>query len=188
MHPTRRTIIRTAALAGSLPLIGITQARAAGEAAEIDRDSAAALAHLYSVDSRATALGPKAAGIVIFPKIVKGGFIFGAEGGKGELRIGGRPERYYTIGAASFGLQAGVEWFSYVLFFMNRNALHYLDQSDGWSLGSDPNVAIITVGAGATVDSTTLSKAVIAFPFGQNGLMADISLQGTKISNYTPSA
>jgi lipid-binding SYLF domain-containing protein len=188
MYPSRRSFIRTAALAGALPLIGITQARAAGEAAEIDRDSAAALQRLYSVDRRASSLGPKAAGIVIFPKIVKGGFIFGAEGGKGELRIGGAPARYYTIGAASFGLQAGVEWFSYVLFFMNRDALHYLDKSDGWSLGSDPNVAIIDVGAGATVDSTTLAKQVIAFPFGQNGLMGDISLQGTKITAYHPDA
>jgi lipid-binding SYLF domain-containing protein len=101
--------------------------------------------------------------------------------------VGSRPRAYYTIAAASFGLQAGVAWFSYVLFFMNSNALTYLDQSDGWSLGTDPNVAIIDTGAGATLNSTTLAKQVIAFPFGQNGLMADLSLQGTKITTYRPS-
>ena len=102
--------------------------------------------------------------------------------------MGGRTRRYYTIAAASFGLQAGVEWFSYVLFFMDRDALRYLDKSDGWAVGSDPNVAIIDSGVGATINSTTLAKQVVAFPFGQNGLMADISLQGSKITPYNPSA
>jgi lipid-binding SYLF domain-containing protein len=114
--------------------------------------------------------------------------VFGAQGGKGALRIGGHTQRYYTIVAASFGLQAGVEWFSYALFFMDRNALHYLDQSDGWAVGTDPNVAVIDRGAGATIDSTTLAKQVIAFPFGQNGLMAGISLEGSKITTYNPNA
>jgi lipid-binding SYLF domain-containing protein len=79
-----------------------------------------------------------------------------------------------------------VEWFSYVLFFMDQSALRYLDQSSGWAIGTDPNVAILDRGAGATVSSTTLAKQVIAFPFGQNGLMADLSLQGSKITSYHP--
>ena len=187
MHMTRRNITQAAA-ATSIALLGIQRAFAASDAAEIDRDATAALDRLYRVDSRAAALRPKAAGILIFPRIVKGGFIFGAQGGKGALRVGGRTRGYYTIAAASFGLQAGVEWFSYVLFFMNGEALRYLDKSEGWAIGSDPNVAIIDRGVGATVNSTTLAKQVIAFPFGQNGLMADISLQGSKITRYNPNA
>jgi lipid-binding SYLF domain-containing protein len=62
-------------------------------------------------------------------------------------------------------LQAGVEWFSYALFFMDAQALKFLDKSDGWAIGSDPNVAVIDVGAGASVDSTTLSHKVVAIPF-----------------------
>ena len=103
------------------------------------------------------------------------------------LRVGGHNKGYYTIAAASFGLQAGVQWFSYALFFMNANALRYLDQSDGWAVGTDPNVVVLDRGAD-TIDSTTLAKDVIAIPFGQKGLMADLSLQGSKITTYRPSA
>jgi len=184
---TRRNIIHiAAAAAASLVLLGSPHASAASDAAEIDQDATAALTRLYHIDRRAAALRPKAAGVLIFPKIVKAGFIFGAQGGKGALRIGGRTHRYYTIAAASFGLQAGVEWFSYALFFMDRKALRYLDQSDGWAVGTDPNVAVIDQGVGASISSTTLAKQVIAFPFGLNGLMADISLQGSKITTYNP--
>jgi lipid-binding SYLF domain-containing protein len=189
VYTTRRNIVPlAAAAAASIALLGSTRASAASDAAEIDRGATAALRRLDRADHRAAALGPKAAGILIFPKIIKAGFIFGAQGGKGALRISGRTQRYYTIAAASFGLQAGVEWFSYALFFMNGSALRYLDQSDGWAVGSDPNVAIIDRGVGATIDSTTLAKQVIAFPFGLNGLMAGISLQGSKITTYNPNA
>jgi lipid-binding SYLF domain-containing protein len=186
MHPYRRTILRSLVLAGALPAVEIGAALAATEASEIARDSATALARLYSIDRRASALGARAAGILIFPKIVKAGFIFGAQGGKGALEIGRQWRGYYTIAAASFGLQAGVEWFSYVLFFMDRNSLRYLDRSDGWALGTDPNVAVIDRGVGASITSTTLAKQVLAFPFGQNGLMADLSLEGSKITIYRP--
>jgi lipid-binding SYLF domain-containing protein len=189
MIMTRRNLLYPGlAVTASVLLLPSSRAAAASDAAEIDQDATEALRRLYRVDRRARALGPKAAGILIFPKIVKAGFIFGAQGGKGALRIAGRTRRYYTIAAASFGLQAGVEWFSYVLFFMDGSALHYLDQSDGWAIGSDPNVAVIDRGVGATIDSTTLAKQVIAFPFGQNGLMAGISLQGSKITTYNPNA
>lgn len=186
MHPHRRTILRSLVVAGAVPAAGIRAALAATEASQIARDSAAALARIYRIDRRASALGARAVGILIFPKIVKAGFIFGAQGGKGALAIGRRWRGYYTIAAASFGLQAGVEWFSYVLFFMNGSALRYLDQSDGWALGTDPNVVVIDHGVGASLSTTTLAKQVIAFPFGQNGLMADLSLAGSKITIYRP--
>jgi lipid-binding SYLF domain-containing protein len=176
------------AAAASVAFFGASRARAASDAGAIERDSAEALSRLYRLDPRASSLGHKSVATLIFPKIVKAGFIFGAEGGKGELIANGMPRRFYTIGAASFGLQAGVAWFSYVAFFMNHDSLRYLNQSDGWSIGSDPNVAVIDRGAGAEVTSTTLAKSVIAFPFGQNGLMADLSLQGAKISSYNPDA
>jgi lipid-binding SYLF domain-containing protein len=188
MHLTRRTLVQSTLLAAPVAAIGARGAAAASDAAEIDRDATAALHRLYAIDHRAAALGPKAAGILIFPKIVKAGFIFGGQGGKGALRVGGKTRGYYTIAAASWGLQAGVQWFSYALFFMNQNALHYLDQSDGWAIGTDPNVVVVNRGVGTTLNSTTLAKDVIAFPFGQKGLMADISVQGSKITTYNPSA
>jgi lipid-binding SYLF domain-containing protein len=188
MKSTRRYAMRASAAATCLVLFGAEEAMAASDAAQIERDASAALRRLYAEDRRAAALGQKAVGILVFPKIVKGGFIFGAEGGKGVLTVRGRVRGYYTIGAASFGLQAGVQWFGYALFFMNEQALTYLDKSDGWAVGSDPNVVVIDKGAGASVTSTTLSRQVIAMPFNQNGLMAGLALQGSKISTYNPNA
>ena len=186
MRLTRRRTIWAAAAVVPLVLLRSRGASAESDAAEIDRDASTALHQLYSADHRAEELGQKAVGILVFPKIVKAGFIFGGQGGKGVLTVKGQPPRYYTIAAASFGLQAGAQWFSYALFFMNQQALKYLDKSDGWSVGADPNVAVLDRGAGAQVDSSTLSHEVIALPFGQKGLMAGLSLQGSKITSYKP--
>ena len=188
MDLTRRRLVQSAVIASSATLIIGRTARAASEAADIDRDSTAALSRLYKIDPNAGSLRTKAAGILIFPRIVKAGFIFGGQGGKGELRVDNHVRGYYTIVAASFGLQAGVQWFSYALFFMDQAALSYLNRSDGWAVGTDPNVVVVDRGLGETFNSTTLTKKVIAFPFGQNGLMADLSLQGSKITTYNPSA
>jgi lipid-binding SYLF domain-containing protein len=102
------------------------------------------------------------------------------------LRVHGHSQGYYTIAAASFGLQAGVQWFSYALFFMDPQALQFLDKSDGWAIGSDPSVVVIDKGAAASIGSTTLSQKVVAVPFGQKGLMAGLSLEGSKITTYNP--
>ena len=187
MKLTRRQAAKAAALAMPSALLSF-KAFSASDAGEISRDAAAALRRLDATDHRAVTLGQKAAGILVFPKIVKAGFIFGAQGGKGVLTEHGHTSGYYSIAAASFGLQAGVQWFSYALFFMDSQALKYLDQSDGWAVGSDPSVAVIDKGAGASIDSTTLSHKVIAIPFGQNGLMAGLALQGSKVTTYNPNS
>jgi lipid-binding SYLF domain-containing protein len=187
MRYTRRNVIRNAALSAPAILFGARRALAASDAAEISQDAAAALRRLEATDHRAVTLGQKAAGILVFPKIVKAGFIFGGQGGKGVLTEHGRTKGYYSIAAASFGLQAGVQWFSYALFFMDPQALQFLDKSDGWAVGSDPSVVVIDKGAGTAFDSTTLSHKVVAIPFGQNGLMAGLALQGSKITTYNPS-
>jgi lipid-binding SYLF domain-containing protein len=185
---TRRGVVRAAAASAPALWFGAREAMADSDASQISRDAAVALRRLDATDHRAVTLGQKAAGILVFPKIVKAGFIFGGQGGKGVLTEHGHTRSYYSIAAASFGLQAGVEWFSYALFFMDPQALQFLDKSDGWAVGTDPNVAVIDKGAGATFDSTTLSHKVIAIPFGQNGLMAGLALQGSKITTYNPNA
>ena len=83
-------------------------------------------------------------------------------------------------------LQIGGQDFSYALFFMTDGSLDYLKKSDGWSAGTGPSIAVINKGAGAEANTTTLSHDVYAFPFGQKGLMADLTLQGTKITRIHP--
>jgi lipid-binding SYLF domain-containing protein len=160
----------------------------AASAQEIDRKATAALQKLYAATPEAKTLAAKAKGILIFPSIVKGGFIIGGQFGDGALRVNGTTVSYYRSVAGSYGLQAGVQSFGYALMFMDDASLAYLDQSDGWEIGSGPSVVVVDKGAGKTLSSTTLRSGVYAFIFGQKGLMAGIGLQGSKITKITPDA
>ena len=154
----------------------------AASAAQLNADGQAALNRLYSQSDRARRYARDARAILVFPKIVKAGFMIGAQGGEGVLFVGGQPAGYYKIGAASFGFQAGGQSFSYALFLMNDKALTYLRKSDGWAIGSGPSVVVVDKGAAMSTTSTTLAKDVYAFPFGQKGLMAGLGLEGSKIT------
>jgi lipid-binding SYLF domain-containing protein len=145
-----------------------------------------ALQSVYASQVKARDLGKRAKAILIFPKIIKAGLIIGGQSGDGALRAGGRTIGYYNISAASFGLQAGAQTFGYAMFFMNDSALKYLQDSDGWSIGSGPSVVVVDKGAAASFSSTTLSQDVYAFPFSQHGLMAGIGLEGSKITHIRP--
>src|SRR5262245_12605600 len=118
----------------------------AAPAAELNREAAAALQDLYAKTPRAKELGAKAKGILVFPNIIKAGFIVGGQYGEGALRKGSRTVAYYNTVSASYGLQAGAQSFGYALFFMTDSALKYLDKSGGWEIGSGPSVVIVDEG------------------------------------------
>jgi lipid-binding SYLF domain-containing protein len=176
----RRFLVASIVLATSLGLPS-TSAFAA-TAAQLNAQGKAALDRLYAESDRARTYGRDAKAILVFPKIVKAGFMVGAQGGEGVLFVRGHPASYYKIGAASFGLQAGGQSFSYALFLMNDSAMNYLKKSDGWAIGSGPSVVVVDKGAAMSTTSTTLAKDVYAFPFGQKGLMAGLGLEGSKIT------
>jgi lipid-binding SYLF domain-containing protein len=154
----------------------------AASAREIDAAVDEALRELYAVNSDAKALSGSAKAILVFPNVVKAGFIGGVQFGEGALRSRGRTVGYYNTSAGSYGLQAGVQKFSYALFFMTDSALDYLKNSKGWEIGSGPSVVIVDTGAAKALSTTTLHKDVYAFFFDQTGLFAGIGLQGTKIT------
>jgi lipid-binding SYLF domain-containing protein len=158
----------------------------AASASEIDSDATAALSNLYANTPGAKDLGAKAKGILIFPSIIKGGLIVGGQYGDGALREGEKTVGYYRSVAASYGLQAGVQSFAYVLMFMDDASLSYLGKSGGWEIGTGPSVVVVDKGMGKSMTSTTLKSGVYAFIFGQKGLMAGIGLQGSKITKITP--
>jgi len=155
---------------------------AAASAAEIDRDAQKALRDLYAKSPSAKTMSEKAIGILVFPGIVKGGFIVGGQYGEGALIRDGNTVAYYSTIAASYGLQAGLQKFGYALFFMTDSALKWLDKSDGWEIGVGPSIVVVDVGAAASMTSTTLQSDIYAFFFDQKGLMAGLGLQGTKIT------
>ncbi|HSF03525.1 MAG TPA: hypothetical protein VLA62_10965, partial [Solirubrobacterales bacterium] len=118
----------------------------AASAAEIDRNVDAVLIKLYAAVPKARELEARAKGILVFPRIYKAGFMFGAQYGEGALRRQGRTTGYYSTVAASYGLQVGVQAFGYALFFMTDSALEYLDRSGGFELGTGPSIAILDAG------------------------------------------
>ncbi len=127
-------------------------------------------------------MGEKAVGILVFPGIVKGGFIVGGQYGEGALIKDGKTVAFYNTVAASYGLQAGLQKFGYALFFMTDSALKWLDKSDGWEIGVGPSIVVVDAGAATSLTSTTAQSDIYAFFFDQKGLMAGLGLQGTKIT------
>ena len=180
MQRTRRSMLAATGLVGVMAATGVAQAESS--ALQINRNADRALHALFALHPKTRELAARAAGILVFPRIVKAGFIIGGQGGDGALRVGGKTVGYYDIAAASFGLQAGAQTFSYVLFFMTPSSLKYLQDSSGWSIGSGPSVVIVDKGTAASFTSTTLTQDVYAFPFGERGLMAGIGLEGSKIT------
>jgi lipid-binding SYLF domain-containing protein len=150
--------------------------------ASLDADATAALQDLYMKNSAAKALSRKARAILIFPDILKAGFMFGGELGNGVLRQNGRTTGYYNTVAASYGLQVGLQRFGYALFFMNDGALARLNDVGGFQIGVGPSVVVVDEGMARTLTTTTLQHDVYAFVFDQTGLMAGAGLQGAKIT------
>lgn len=158
----------------------------AASASEINRDVTAALQTLYQTTPEAKTLASQAKGILVFPDVVKAGLIVGGQYGDGALRKGGKTVGYYRSVAGSFGLQAGVQSFAYALFFMDDASLRYLEESEGWEIGTGPSVVILDKGFARSMSSTTLRKGIYAFIFDQKGLMAGLGIQGSKITPITP--
>jgi len=154
----------------------------AASAAEIDAEVDTALRHLFATTAESKAVAAKAKAVLVFPDVLKAGFIGGGQFGEGALRRGGRTVAYYNTAAASYGLQAGIQKFGYALFFMSDSALDYLQKSQGWEIGSGPSVVIVDSGRAAALTTTTLKDDVYAFFFDQKGLFAGLGLQGTKIT------
>jgi lipid-binding SYLF domain-containing protein len=185
--PDRRLVLTGGGLALAAASLWPVAAFAASKS-ELYRDAYAALQRLYATNDKARQLGRKSRGILVFPTITKAGFMVGGQGGKGVLFVNGQTAGYYSLFAGSFGLQAGAQKFSYALFFVTQSALDYLQKSKGWAIGSGPSVVVIDQGKAKTMNTTTLSQDVYAFPFGQKGLMAGLGLEGSKITPINPDA
>jgi len=165
----------------AMPFMGL-QPAAAATAEEIDQGAAAALKRLYDKEPKAKELGAKAKGILVFPKVYKAGFIGGAHFGEGALLVNGKTVAYYNTIEGSYGLQIGVQEFSYVLFFMKDSALDEMRNSEGFELGVGPSIVVVDAGAAKTMTTTTLQADIYAFIFSQKGLMAGLGVKGSKLT------
>jgi lipid-binding SYLF domain-containing protein len=183
---TRRQWCRSALLLVAAATIGPPEEAYAASAAEIDAKADNALKTLLDTNEGARALAGQAKGVLIFPSIIKGGFVIGGAYGEGALRVGGKTAGYYRSVAASYGLQIGAQSFSYVLFLMTDGALDYLNKSEGWELGVGPSLVVADEGFGKKASTTTLQAEIYAFIFAQEGLMAGLGIEGSKITRIEP--
>jgi lipid-binding SYLF domain-containing protein len=141
-----------------------------------------ALGKLYAENAAAEQLSQTAVAKLIFPKITKAGLGVGGEVGKGVLRVGEMKDGYYRTVSLSIGMQAGFQTYGYVLMFMTRDALDDFKSSQGFELGVDGSVAVIDAGATVDIDTTNLQAATIGFVFDESGLMANATIEGSKIT------
>ena len=148
---------------------------------DLTRDSRHALQQLVAQNPAAAKANSKALAVLVFPNVVKAGFVLGAQGGKGVLFVHGQPSGRYRTVAASYGLQAGVQKYGYALFFMNPRAVDWINTTRGWEIGSGPSVVVVDKGMARSFTTSTMHSGIYAFTFDQQGLMAGLGLQGSKI-------
>jgi len=170
-------LLLTAALA-----LLIAGPAAAASKEKIDRRVDKAIARFVEKVDGGQSMLDRAAGALVFPSVKKAGIGIGGEYGEGSLLIDGAPVAYYSTAAASIGLQLGAQARTQILLFMDEGELERFRRSDGWEVGVDGSVAVITLGAGGAIDSRNLNQPVIAFILNNKGLMYNLSLEGAKIS------
>jgi lipid-binding SYLF domain-containing protein len=183
MNFTRRSLAAGALALASVfgPLAALPAHAASAE--QLTAKGHSALRSLLATEPRARMFARHATAVLVFPNILKAGFVFGGETGNGVLFEHGKAVGFYNLSGGSWGLQVGGQDFSYALFFMNPKALEYLDKSDGFQVGTGPSIVVINKSAATEGDTTTVSQDVYAFPFNGKGLMAGLDIEGSKITH-----
>ena len=165
-----------------LPLLAVLIAPTAQSASKVELDArvSATLERLQEHERASVELIQKASGILVFPRVLKAGFGLGGSTGEGSLLVNYQPVQYYRTTSLSVGLQIGGQASSEVVLFMTDDALERFRESDGWEAGVDGSIALITVGVGGDIDTHNLQSPIIGFIFGNQGLMYELSFEGSK--------
>lgn len=182
MNTIRKNLVAFALVTASIVSMGVIGQAAAATAEDLGTDSRQALQNLYDVQPVAETLSGNAKAILVFPNMVKAGLVFGGAYGEGVMIKGSAVADYYNSVTGSWGLQAGAQSYSYAVFLMTDKAVDYVEESKGWELGVGPTVVVVDDGVAKNLSTSSLKDDAYAFIFGQQGLMAGVSIEGTKIS------
>ncbi|MBI3937010.1 MAG: hypothetical protein HY323_08530 [Betaproteobacteria bacterium] len=163
---------------------GVGGAPHAGAASkeEIDARVEEAIAEFHQHTAAGKRLAQKAAGMLVFPNVIKAGIGIGGEYGEGALLVKGRAVDYYSIAGASIGFQLGAQSRTQLILFMNSRVLDGFRKSQGWQAGVDGSVAVATLGAGGEIGTETAKEPIIGFIFSNRGLMYNLTFEGSKIT------
>lgn len=167
-----------------LALVALATSATAFAASEmqINKHVTATVRHFNAIDPANKTLFDKAAGVLVFPRVTKGGVGIGGEYGEGALQVNGKTVGYYSVGSASVGLTLGLAKHSEIIMFMTQDALDKFTSSEGWSIGADAGITVVSTAANGSYDTQTQDKPILGFVFAEKGLIGDLSLEGTKIS------
>ena len=168
--------------AASIVSMSAMNLASAATAEDLDKDSRQVLQTLYKTEPVAETLSRTAKAVLVFPNIVKAGLVFGGSYGEGELIEGSRVVDYYNSVTGSWGLQAGAQSYGYAVFLMTDKAIQYVKDTKGWEIGVGPTVVVVDEGVAKNLSTSSLKDDAYAFIFSQQGLMAGVSIEGTKIS------
>ena len=183
MNFSRRGIHRILVATAATLVLGAFGGQAlAATAEDLDKNSLQALQALYKINPAAEVISKKAKAILVFPNVVRAGLVFGGSYGEGVLLQGTKVTEYFNLVSASWGWQAGAESYAYVVFLMSNKAVKYLEKSKGWEFGVGPTVVAVNEGIAKNLSTSTLKDDAYAFITDQQGLMASLSIEGTKIS------
>lgn len=182
MKNLRRLILAVAFAAATSVSLGAFQGAHAATAEDLNKEAAHALDKLYASNAVAKDISGQAKAVLVFPNVVKAGLIFGGAYGEGVLMESGKVNHYYNSVTGSWGLQAGAQSYGYAVFLMNDKAVNYLKETHGWEVGVGPTVVVVDEGAAKNLSTSTLKDDAYAFIFDQSGLMAGVSIEGTKIT------
>ena len=182
-HFSRRQFHQTFIAAAAFLAIATGALPASAASAEdLNAEAALALKTLYATHPEAQRLANSAHAVLVFPKIIKAGLVFGGSYGEGVMTRNDNFYGYYNSVSASWGWQAGAESYGYVVFLMNDKAVNYLNKSKGWEIGVGPSLVVVNEGVAKNISSSTIKDDAYAYIFDQQGLMASLSIEGTKIS------
>jgi len=179
-----KIVLATTGLA--LVALASSGASIAASQTQIDTRVSQTLLYFNTINPENKALGDKAAGVLVFPRVTKGGIGVGGEFGQGALQVNGKTVGYYSLGAASVGATLGLAKHSEIIMFMTQDSLDKFMSSKGWSVGADAGITVVSAGASGTYDTQTQQKPILGFVFAGKGLIADLSFEGSKISKINP--
>ncbi len=182
MYKIRSNTFPLMLAAAAIVSMSVMNQASAATAEDLDKDSRQALQTLYKSEPTAEKLSRMAKGILVFPNIIKAGLVFGGSYGEGELIQGSKVVDYYNSVTGSWGLQAGAQSYGYAVFLMTDKAIKYIKDTKGWEIGVGPTVVAVDEGVAKNLSTSSLKDDAYAFIFSQQGLMAGISIEGTKIS------
>jgi lipid-binding SYLF domain-containing protein len=182
MTQSLRFFLSIVLAAVSLASASLLNSAGAATAEDLNAESRQALQVLYKATPFAETISHNAKAVLVFPKIIKAGLVFGGSYGEGELLRHSKVDGYYNSVTGSWGLQAGAQSYGYVVFLMTEKAVNYVRKTKGWEIGVGPTVVVVDAGAAKNLSSSTLKGDAYAFIFDQQGLMAGVSIEGTKIS------